>query len=317
MSERFTLVAIRPLVSHQRVQARHLMVTFTCPTSGRHVQGRYTAPQASGVGSAIARQAKTSLVYELRRQMLVMLRQVLGVGAVGSVATSVASTALSAATTHSSGPQQLSAREVEEGLVAAFQEVSGQFTWVAGRWVHGSAAGAVQGAMERQLDQAPVASRYDQLLLARMMVEVAGAHGGIHDDERSHLADAIDPEWGSLEALQARPPLSGAELAEASAGPVRQSMLAAVWTLALVDAHEDGREVALLERFAAGLGADADAARQLARSYVMDQAIERAFAFGGHDAAARGTLVALGERIGMTREDVERAEARYQRRMLG
>ncbi len=318
MSERFVLAAIRPLVTHHRVQGRNLMVTFTCPASGKHVQARYSAPQDTSVTSAVARQAQSSLTYEVRRQVLSAIRSMFGYSAMGSIATSVASSALTAATMPSTqGPQGLSQAQVDAGLVEAFHSVSGQFAWVGDRWVHASAAGALRGPMEKQLAEAPVASRYDQLVLARMLVEVAQIHDGISSEEESHLADAIDPEWGSLAALAQRPPLTRAELSQVSPGPARVSMLAAVWALALVDEHEDGSERELLEGYAGALGADADQARSTAQAFVMDQAVERVFAYGGHDMAARRALVDLGARIGLTRDQVEEAEARYQRRALG
>jgi hypothetical protein len=320
VSERYALAAIRPLVSHHRVQGRNLMITFTCPSSGKHVQARYTGPQSSGVTSMVARQAKSSLAYEVRRQVLSLIRSLFGSSsAMGRVATSVASTALTSATmpSTSSGPQGLSPAQVEQGFVEAFQGVSGQFAWVGERWVHSTAAGALRGPMDQQLAASPVSSRYDQLVLARMMVEVAAVHDGISPEEETHLADAIDPEWGSLEALVARPPLTRAELSQVSPGGGRATMLAAVWALALADEHEAGAERELLAGFAESLGVDADVARTTAQAFVIDQAVERAFAFGGHDRSARAALVELGARIGLTRDEVEVAEARYQRRMLG
>lgn len=314
---RYDVAAIEPLVSHRNVQGRHLMVTFTCPISGTHVQARYTAPQDTGLASAVSRQAQSTLVYEVRRQVLSMLYQVLGHGVAGRMATSVAGTALNQLPAGASGPQSLSASEQAEGLVEAFRSVGSRFAWVGDRWVLQEAAGQVRGAMEQQLATAPVAGGYDRLLLARMLVEVASAHGGIGADEEAHLQDVIDPELGSLASLVDRPPLSGAELAEATEGPVRQTMVSAVWALALCDEHEDAAEVATIARFADALGVDATTSRDLARGFVMDQAFERAFAYGGHDRAAREALVALGARIGMSREAVELAEARYQKRKLG
>jgi uncharacterized tellurite resistance protein B-like protein len=264
----------------------------------------------------VSRQAKSTLIYEVRRQVLSMLYSVLGHGVAGRVATSVASSALQSVPTGSS-THTLSASEQAAGTVEAFRSVASQFVFASGRWVHRSAAGQVQGAMERQVAEAPVLGGYDRLLLARMLVEVAAAHGGISDEESSHLAEVLDPELGSLESLRERPPLTDAELGEASQGAVRDTMVAAVWALALCDEHEAEAEVITIRRFATALGVDADAAQRTARAFVLDQALERAFAYGGHDRAARQQLLALGERLGMRREEVELAEARYQKRSLG
>jgi len=153
-----------------------------------------------------------------------------------------------------------------------------------------------------------------------MLVEVATAHGGVSDEEHSHLEEMVDPEQGSLQALVDRPPLTRAELGETTKGPVRVSLLALAWTLAFADERFDPAEEQKLTAFADGLqlsAADRARARDLARGWLMDQAFERAFGWGGHDAHARSHAIALGERIGMTREEVEVAEARYQRRRAG
>jgi hypothetical protein len=307
--------AIRPLVSHQRASGRHLIVTFTCPQSGRHVNAQWTAPPP-GLGQTVASRAKQSAWVEVRRQVHGLLRSVLGSGSVGRIATQTLETAMSQAPQPTS-TAGLSAAEQEEGLVAAFQTVSGQFVWVQGRWVHASVAPELQAPLDAQLDRAPLAGRYDRLLLARMLVAVAGAHGGISDEEQGFLADALDPELGSLAALTRRPPLTDAELGEASPGDARVSMLTVAWSLALCDERLAVEEADVIERLADGLGLSRDArsrARDMARSYLLDQALERMFAWGGHDQAARDELVALGERIGLTREQVELAEARFQRR---
>lgn len=318
MSEdRFAAAAIEPLVSHRKVQGRHLMVTFTCPVSGTHVQARYTAAQSTGMAAAVASQASSTLVYEVRRQVLTMLTSVLGHGVAGRMATTVASTALQSLPNSSSGPTSLSSAEQASGTIEAFRSVQEQFAWAGGRWVHREAAVHVRSAMEQQVATAPVVSGYDRLLLARMLVEVASAHGGIGPEEQGHLAEVIDPELGSLASLAARPPLTSAELGEASPGPVRETMVSAVWALALCDEHEDHAEVVVIRRLAEALQVDAERAQELARGFVLDQALERAFTYGGHDRAAREQLVALGARLGMSREEVELAEARYQKRALG
>ena len=163
-------------------------------------------------------------------------------------------------------------------------------------------------------------SAYDRSLAARMLVEVATAHGGVSTEEASHLEEMLDPAQGSLQALMQRPPITRAELAEATKGPVRTSLMALAWTLALVDERFDPAEGQKLAAFADGLQLKAperDRARELARNWLLDQAFERAFGFGGHDAHARAMALALGERIGMTRDEVEVAEAKYQRRRAG
>jgi hypothetical protein len=321
---RFDLQAIRPLVQHCRPSGRHLVVTFRCPDSGQQVNATWTAPQGSGVAHQVAMRARQTAWSEAQRQVYTLLRSALGTGALGRIATDAATAAMGAAG-GTAGPPSLSAAEQDFGLVEAFREgappkafrsVAAAFAWSGSRWVHHSVAAAQGSALDRQVQAHPL-TRYDRLLVARMLAQVAAAHGGIADSERAHLADAIDPDLGSLEALLARPPLTSAALAEASAGEVRATMLSLAWSLALIDERGAAEEIALLEQFGAALGlttVEAQQARDAARTWIVDQALERAFAWGGHDRHARDEVVALGSRLGMSREEVELAEARFEKR---
>ncbi len=323
MSERLTLDAIRPLVAHQSVSGRYLMVTYRCPVSGQQVQARWQGAQSSGFVSSMSAAAQQTMWYEVRRQANLLVRSFVGTGAMGRVAQTAVNSALASAPSHSgTGRHTLSAREVERGLVEAFQSVSTQFAWDPGssRWVHGSAAAQLLGPLDRLLHSNPLQTRYDRLLVARMLVEIAGSDGQIESAESDYLGEVIDPELGSLEALRSRPPVTMAELGEASPGGTRVSMLAIATVMALTDEELESEESTLLVHFAKGLGlsaAQAVEARDSAQTWLLEQALERMVTWGGHDDHAREQLVALGDRIGLSRQAVERIEARWQRRTQG
>lgn len=319
---RFTIDAIRPLVSQLNPTGRHLVVTFTCPNTGRHVNARWTAPQSTGVASAIGRGVQQSMWYELRRTAHSVVATALGHGMAGRIASQAMDSAMYAASPGSSyGSSQtqaagLSPAEQERGVVEAFKTVSSQFTWTGREWVHGSGAKQLMSGMQAQLTEAPLANRYDRLLAARMLYEVAAASGGVSDEERMQLEDVMDPELGSLQVLSKRPPLTRAELGEASPGGVRVTLLSLAWTVAYADERFDAAEGAKLQAFAEGLQLrqqDRDKARDLARTYFLDQLFEGVMTHG-HDVHAREHAVQVGQRLGMTREEVEIAEARWLRR---
>ena len=58
----------------------------------------------------------------------------------------------------------------------------------------------------------------------------------------------------------------------------------------------------------------AEQAKSMAQAHVLDQALERMIGWGGHDDHARQELLLLGEKIGLSREKVELAEAKYLKR---
>lgn len=316
---RFTIDAIRPLVSHENPTGQHLVVTFTCPASGTHVNARWTAPQSSGIAAEVASRAKQTAWYEVRRQVHSALYAALGGSALGRIAATVVDSAFVGAAVSSPGAP-VAAVPRDPAVIAAFRSVVSEFVWVGGRWVHKSAAASMMSPFDRQLHEHPLSSAYDRSVGARIALEISAAHGGISDIERSELEALLDPTIGSLDSLQNRPPLSRAELAEVSAGPVRVTLLALGWMIALCDEAFDSAEDHRLGGIADGLAvapADRIRARDLARAWMLDQWFERAFAWGGHDSHLRDQAIAVGERIGMSRDEVETAEARFQKRRAG
>jgi uncharacterized tellurite resistance protein B-like protein len=320
---RFTIEAVRPLVTQENAQGRYLLVTFTCPASRRPVSGRWTAPDSWGrdVTSKVAAQAKQTAWYEVRRQAHSLLHSVLG-GGLGRIAGSALDSAFYAtqpSTSSASSPAaSLSGAAREQAIVEAFRGVAAEFSWVSGKWVHKSAASSLLSPFERELHDKPFGG-YEKQVAARLCLEIAKSSGGISEEERSHLEDALgqvgaDP--GSLAALAQRPPLSKAELGEVSAAN-KLGLMALGWTIAYADEAFDEAEQARLDSVADGLGlsaADRLKARDLARGWLLDQWFERAFAWGGHDVHLREQAVAMGTKIGMSRDEVEAAEASYQRR---
>jgi hypothetical protein len=87
--------------------------------------------------------------------------------------------------------------------------------------------------------------------------------------------------------------------------------------LALVDENLDPVELQALSRFGQGLELsprDQEEIGQVARTWVLDQALDRMATWGGHDAHAREQLYALAGRLGMSQPQAEQAEARFLRR---
>lgn len=324
----FELDAIRPLVTHRRATGRHLVVTFTCPVSGAHENAQIEAPAARSGDwtAAVASRAKQTAWYELRRQVHATLYRTLG-GSLASIAATAVDTALDATVTASgSTAASLSNAEQDALLVDAFRSVSSSFAWVGNRWVHTSAAGRVRSPFDAQLAEHPLSSSYDRLVAARIALEVARAHGEVTGDERNRLDDlfaALATQGGpdlAAASLDQRPPLTKAELAEVTAGPCRVTLLALGWAMAYADEAFDPAEARHLDAIAAGLGLDEagrTGARDLARAWILDLWFDRAFAWGGHDAHLREQAVQLGARLGMSREEVEVAEAKFQRRLAG
>ena len=173
---------------------------------------------------------------------------------------------------------------------------------------------------------AVVADRYQR--------QLAGLEAAVPEDQRPHglyltvYSDVLYGgsvgssygdmlRYGGVHDIASRPPLTAAELGSTSQGPVRESLLVLAWAMALVDEEMAAAEKVLLDHFAAGLrmpAARVTVCRKAAQTYILDQAMDRMFAWGGHDEYARAQLYGLAERIGMPVAEAQEAEARHLRR---
>ncbi|MFT5679536.1 MAG: hypothetical protein ACI8RZ_000440 [Myxococcota bacterium] len=309
---------IAPLIADLQSSGRSVRVVFRCPVSGDQFNANHSVSGRPAASSQLMNTAKRSMMYSLQRAVSSTIRDVFGYNMVGRVASDVARSAVQSAT-QNTNRNTLSDAEQRDATLEAFKKVSQKFVWDSnrGHWISAKSAGELLSPFERQLGEHPVEHNYDRTVLARMLVEVARADGRLSNEESSWLTDFIAPDLGSVRDLTARPPLSGPELGEASAGGPRQTMLMVAWTLALADEHFADQENAVLQGFAKGLklnSSQVQTARTSAQGYILDQVLERMFTWGGHDTTARQQLMDLASRLGMSSQEAQVAEARYQRR---
>lgn len=310
---------VAPLVADLQESGRSVRVTFRCPVSGQSVQSSHSVPRNNSTSSQMMDTAKRSAMYGLQSAVSQTLRSVFGYGMVGRVANDVTRQAIYSTARNTTSQNTLSGREKQDAIVEAFKKVSRQFVWDTsrGHWIAAKAAQDLMSPFEQQLANHPLTHGYDRTILARMLVEIARADGRLSADESSWLNEFIGPDLGSVNDLANRPPVSAAELGEVTRGDTRITLMMLAWTMAIVDEHFDRSEQTLLQQFSQGLqlsNAQIRAARDYAQGYILDQALERMFTWGGHDAHSRNELFALAERLGMSQQEAQVAEARYQRR---
>ena len=318
-----TYESVQPLIAKEEVQGGAMVCTFKCPASDFSIDARATIQKEHAAVDRITarakQSAKSSLLYQARNALSMAVGGLLGRGMLGRVGRGVAYSAASEATRGHGGPGAVTYSDAEKqaAVVVAFQTVASRFAWDAknGRWISAQAAGEVLTDFTRQLDAAPVAQQYDVGVLARMLAEIANADGNIGDDEKGFLASFVPPGAGTVDDLLARPALSKVELDETAAGASRETMVMLAWALALTDKDLAAEEQARLAAHAEGLGIAADRAAELkryAQLFVVDQAIEAAYAAGQAD--VRQQAIGLAQKIGLDTDAAERAEIRYRKR---
>ncbi len=308
-----TYASIEPNIASVQTNGSQVHVVFQCPVSGQQVESRAAMHRGTGMGSRARESAKRSMMYSLRRSVSSAIRGAFGYGFFGRMGQDLANSAmrqLDESTRYSSGDQQ-------EAVVRAFESVRAQFAWDAReeRWIMGSAAEHTVSGFAGQLASHPVTERYDLGVMARILTEIARADGDLGDEERSFLIDFLPSDVGTVDQLVGRPPLSGVELSETSAGLHRKTMVMLGWTVAFCDDSLDPTEAQRMQEIALALQlseSDAIEAQQLAQQFVVDQAIETVHAMGGD---AREEAIALATRIGMDPTEAERAEIRFRKRM--
>src|SRR5690606_20744051 len=166
-----------------------------------------------------------------------------------------------------------------DAVERAFQAVADRFVWDAqqGRYIAAQAGGDAITDFMRQLQSAPATSRYDRMVAARMLVEIAAADGQLGEEERAFVAGFVTPDLGTVDELWRAPRLSEAELAETSQGAVRETMLMLAWAVAWSDDELAPEEEARLREYASALSIAAPRVTEIqgwVGGYLLDQRSE-------------------------------------------
>lgn len=292
-----------------------MQVVFRCPVQGTQVQSHAALRKGDSTSSKVTASVKRSIGWSIKSALARTVRQALGYGIAGSLA----GDAVYSASSGAGGTTKFNDSEKQQAIVDAFNSVRSSFAWdsAGNRFISAEAAGATQAELTKQLNLAPVSVGYDRSVLARMLTEIAAADGNLGPEEASFFSYFITPEMGTLESLAQSPALSAAELSECSQGPVRETMLMLAWALALSDQDVDPSEVARLTSLAEGLAietARADELKSYAQAYQIDSSLGPVYASGQRDPQAYQQVIALGEKIGIGTDVIERVDIRYRKR---
>lgn len=306
---------IQPLIVHSEQQGSTMRVVFRCPVSEQEIEASAGLRQGNAAGSRLAGSFKRSMMWSVRNAIASAVRSAFGHGIVGNTLAHGSREAMQAG----ESKVRYSDGDKREAIERAFEAVSDRFVWDAqnGRYIAAQAGGDAITDFMRQLGAAPPGTRYDRVVAARMLTEIAAADGQLGDDERAFVAGFITPDIGTLDELASAPRLSAAELAETSAGPVRDTLLMLAWAVAWSDDELAPEEATRLREFATALAVPDARVTELQGyvcGYLLDQSLARAYAHGKRDGAAHAEAMALAQRLGMDATAAERADIRYRKR---
>jgi len=306
---------IQKNIESTRQDGSVMYCVFKCPVTGNKVESQATIQEGRGLADVAKKSVKRSLFWRLRYGVSSVVRSALGYGLAGRVAGDVAGAAVQGAM-QKQGPS-FSDDEKNAAVLQAFESVASRFNFDSknGQWISSDAAADLMTDFAVQLNNAPVSQNYDRGVLAHMLVGVAMADGQLGDEEKAFLSGFM--ESSKVDSLASGPPVSGADLAEVSRGPVRDTMLMIAWGLACTDKDLAESEISRLSELAKGLGIEETRAQELkahAIKFVIDQAMEHVYPDQKLDPTAQAEVYQFAKLLGLSREDAERVEIRYRKR---
>ncbi len=306
-----TYELVAPLVVQTDLSHGSVQVTFQCPVSGE--QMRATGHITESAGSKIKSDVKRSLWRNIRWSLSRMMYSVFGYGVGGAIGSTVVDAAGAAGDSRAHQPSEA---ELKEAILDAFRSVGNRWAWDEStqRFVSGSVFKELQTEFTVIVQTAQLAKAWDRAVLARMLAEIASADGQLAEEERE-LFHAFLQEH-KLDDLLERPPLSKADLEETSED-ARHVMWLLAAAMAVSDEHFADSEQKKLAFFAQGLGVAADdqtRGLELAKEYVLDQALESAYADGRLDKAEHQRVMQLAAKLGVGEDRAARLDARCRKR---
>lgn len=302
---------VAPLVAQHDVSSSGVQVIFQCPVSGEQI--RASARITESGGSALKNEVKRSLWRNVRWSLSRMMYSMFGYGVGGAIGSTLVDTAGSAGEMRGHQPSEV---ELKNAIVDAFKSVGSRFAWDESnqRFVSASVFKDLQTEFTVVVQGVQITQGWDRGILARMLAEVASADGKLAEEERDFFHNFLNGE--NIDNLLEKPALIKADLEETSAD-VRYVMWLLAAAMAVSDEQFDEAEQAKLAFFGSALGVAAkDRARglELAKEYVLDQALEGAYADGRLDKADRQHVAELALALGIHEDRAARLDARCRKR---
>lgn len=253
----------------------------------------------------IKNMARNTIIGRLRTMLTQVIRKVTGGGLVGNIASMAAQETVRQNVSNTS----YSASDKEKAVVAAFKTIVHNLyfhedsrTWRVAKQF---------SDFERALKANPLKKSYDKKTLARMLIELARADGQMSDKERKFIDSYLSADTGTLVDLMRQPALSAVELEEITKeGKENAFMVAAALTLVDNELHANEQDRLINYGVLMGLNElKIDELIVKAQNYTIETIIRESRNM------TREEIYALADKIGMSPEEAERAQVRYDKRV--
>jgi hypothetical protein len=316
------------LVDYQ-IDGKRINCTFQTP-NGEIFEGSAMISATKTIGNAVQQQVAKVVKRNARRQTNRFIRSMLG-GTAGRIGSQITRSAIN--DIGSSNEANFTTADKEEAILKAFSRVSRHFESrktervVRERPERGERRGRDRdrgsdrgrGSRRRQeesdseyeniINNHPVESGYEQEILSRFLVHIAGADGKITPDEREMLADVIPSKFGSILEIQSKDQVSRIEAEEISSD-VKETVYLLGWAMALADYDVDAGEVRILNTYGEIFGIPdhrKEKLELLAKKYCLEQAIT--------EETSRDELFKLADGMNLDRDEAERCMISFRKKM--
>lgn len=300
MSSRPSFSDIEPLLAERQVDKERdtLHCVFVCPRTHRRVVASAYIQQGDGFQDRLMDSASRSFWYELRHSVARTVCSFLPHGFVREVVEGAAWRMAYA------GDDKVdSARELEAAAVEAFLGVQHEFQHDGRGWAAREVVSEFINDFERQLKEAPLDTRYEAEVAARLLAFMASVDGVDHA-ERDFLTSFAP---AMMEGAKAPTPVELAELSPR----VKPTIYMLASALALADQQQSSQEQGYLARLEKELelsSEDAIRLRKAAGQFIVEQCVALE---GSPTPEEISDLARLG---GISPEDVERVLVRRRKR---
>lgn len=315
---------IQSLIVSSEAQGSRMNCEFEVPGTGEIISSTASIRRDKSITGQIKQRVTRTMTSRARVTVSQMMRGILGGGMLGRIGSQVVNTASRGVTQDLT--RGYSSSEKEAAIVEAFQKVAKSFRYDEVLGWQKSAVVQIEkktrssrtestaekkkvarnaSEFEKLVAKNPITNGFEQDVLARMLVEIAKADGGISSDEEEFLKDFL-PDY---ESFLSKPLLNPIECEEVSKSS-KITIYAVSWVVALVDLELDPLEEAKLYEFGEWFGLsdrNIDDTVTIAKSYMMEQSLS--------PDSTNDDAIAAGKLLGMSEQDSLRTFIKYKKRI--
>lgn len=301
-----TYSSIKSIIQEERFEGGKVYCTFKI--EGEIFEETGFVKSENKGAAKVTRMVKTTAIGRMRSVVLRVLRKAVGGGFAGTMVSMGGAEAIRQQTDGA----QFSRADKEKAIVAAFQKVlkngevyydDEQQKWRVSKEL---------SAFEKRIQRHPLTIPYDKKILARMLVEMARADGSIAAEEKEFFENFLNEDTGSLGQLMRAPSVSVVECEEVSE-EAQKTVFMIVAAVAITDHDFDDSERQKLMEYSEMFDFKDDKRDELllmAQDYTIETYVK------AKGELTREDLYAFADRIGMKRDDAERAQIRLEKRLV-